>query len=124
MDNRAGECEDNAVRGLSPYKLRRTTAYILKHLEQDLSLIILAAVERTSPAHFARQFKQATRLTPHRYVIECRMERAKQLLTETDLPLAEIAVQVGCADYRHFTALFRAHVTLTPSDYREQNRMN
>ena len=52
------------------------------------------------------------------------MERAKQLLTETDLPLAEIAVQIGCADYRHFTALFRAQVALTPSDYREQNRMN
>jgi AraC family transcriptional regulator len=108
--------------GLSPYKLRRTIAYIKDHLEQDLSLATLAAVGEMSPAHFSRLFKQATGLPPHQYVLRCRMERAKQLLAETDLPLIEIALQVGRADQSHFTALFRTHFALTPKAYRDHTR--
>jgi AraC-like DNA-binding protein len=108
--------------GLAPSKLRRTTAYIREHLEHDLSLVTLAAVGQTSPAHFARLFKHATGLAPHQYVITCRMEHAKRLLAETDLPLIEIGAQVGCADQSHFTALFRKHVALTPKAYRDSTR--
>ena len=107
-----------ATGGLGPSKLRRTIAYIQDHLEQELSLATLAAVAQTSPAHFARLFKQATGRTPHQYVITCRMEYAKQLLVETDMPLIEIGPQVGCADQSHFTALFRKHVSVTPQVYR------
>jgi AraC family transcriptional regulator len=108
--------------GLSAYKLRRTTAYIHEHLAQGLSLEQLAAVGQTSPAHFARLFKHAIGRTPHQYVIACRMEYAKRLLAETNLPLSEIALQVGCADQSHFSALFRTHVALTPKAYRDHTR--
>ncbi|MGH7964999.1 MAG: helix-turn-helix domain-containing protein [Candidatus Binatia bacterium] len=108
--------------GLSPYKLRRTTAYIQDHLDQALSLVHLAAVAQTSPAHFARLFKQATGLAPHQYVLRCRMEHAKRLLAETDLPLGEIGLQVGCTDQSHFGALFRTHFALTPKAYRDQTK--
>jgi AraC-like DNA-binding protein len=105
--------------GLSPYKLRRTTAYIQANLAQPLSLVQLAAVGQTSPAHFARLFKHATGLAPHQYVIRCRMASAKRLLAETDLSLSEIGLQIGCADQSHFTALFRTHAALTPKAYRD-----
>jgi AraC family transcriptional regulator len=108
--------------GLSPYKLRRTIVYIQAHLAQELSLALLAAVAQTSPAHFARLFKHATGLTPHQYVITCRMEDAKRLLAETDVPLIEIGLQVGCADQSHFTALFRTHVAMTPKTFRDHAR--
>ena len=108
--------------GLAPSKLRRTITYIQDHLEQALSLSTLAAVAQTSPAHFARRFKQATGRTPHQYVITCRMASAKRLLVETDMPLSEIAPQVGCADQSHFTALFRKHVSMTPQIYRNTTR--
>jgi AraC family transcriptional regulator len=108
--------------GLSPYKLRRTTSYIHAHLEQELSLVTLAAVGETSPAHFSRLFKHATGLAPHQYVICCRMERAKHLLAETNISLSEIALLVGCADHSHFSALFRNHVAQTPTAYRDQAR--
>jgi AraC-like DNA-binding protein len=104
--------------GLLPGKLRRVTTYIQEHLEQTLSLATLAAVAQTSPAHFARLFKQATGRTPHQYVITCRMAYAKQLLAETDIPLSEVGPEVGCADQSHFTALFRKHVSMTPQVYR------
>jgi len=105
--------------GLTPCKLHRTIAYILAHLEHKLSLAELAGVAQMSPAHFARLFKCATGQTPHQYVITCRMERAKQLLTETRLPLHEIGAQVGYADQSHFTALFRQYVATTPKAHRD-----
>jgi AraC family transcriptional regulator len=108
--------------GLLPYKLHRTTAYIQAHLAQELSLATLAAVAQTSPAHFARLFKQATGLAPHQYVITCRMTHAKRLLAETDVPLTDIGLEVGCADQSHFTALFRTHVAQTPKAFRAHAR--
>jgi AraC-like DNA-binding protein len=108
--------------GLAPYKLRHTTAYIKGNLEQALSLAQLAIEAQMSPAHFARLFKHATGLAPHQYVLRCRMEQAKRLLAETDLPLSEIALQIGCTDQSHFTALFRKHVALTPKAYRDTTK--
>jgi AraC-like DNA-binding protein len=108
--------------GLLPYKLRRTITYIQTHLAQELSLTTLAAVAQTSPAHFARLFKQATGLAPHQYVITCRMAHAKRLLAETDVPLTDIGLEVGCADQSHFTALFRTHIAQTPKAFRAHAR--
>jgi AraC-like DNA-binding protein len=105
--------------GLTPSKLAHMIAYILAHLEHTLSLADLAAVAQMSPAHFARLFKQATGRTPHQYVILCRIECAKQLLTETALSLSEIGSRVGYVDQSHFTALFRQHVGTTPKIYRD-----
>jgi AraC family transcriptional regulator len=104
--------------GLSPAKLQRTLAYIRAHLAQELSLTTLATVVHLSPDHFARLFKQATGRTPHQYVLWCRMERAKQLLADTDVPLGMIGLQVGCTDQSAFTALFRKYVAMTPKAYR------
>ena len=105
--------------GLTPSKLQRTITYILAHLEYKLSLTDLAAVAQMSSAHFARLFKCAIGQTPHQYVITCRMERAKHLLTETTLPLHEICARVGYADQSHFTALFRQYIATTPKAYRD-----
>jgi AraC family transcriptional regulator len=107
---------------LLPYKLRRTITYIQAHLAQDLSLTTLAAVAQTSPAHFARLFKQATGVAPHQYVITCRMAQAKQLLVATDVPLTDIGLEVGCADQSHFIALFRKHFAQTPKVFRDHAR--
>lgn len=113
---------DQASGGLAPSKLRCVLAYIQNHLEQKLSLPALAAVAQMSPAHFARLFKQATGRSPHQYVITCRMEYAKRLLIETDMPLCDIGPEVGCANQSHFTALFRKHVSMTPQVYRNTTR--
>jgi AraC family transcriptional regulator len=104
--------------GLTPAMLRRTIAYIHAHLEDDLPLAVLAALVQMSPNHFARRFKQATGQTPHHYVLESRIARAKQLLAETALPLSAIGFQVGWPDQSYFTALFRKHVAMTPKAYR------
>lgn len=108
--------------GLAPYKLQRTLAYIHAHLDQALSLPTLAAAAQMSPTHFAHLFKHATGLAPHQYVSRCRIERAKRLLADTDLPLIEIGPQVGYADQSHFSALFRRYVAMTPKTYRNTTK--
>lgn len=110
----AGACPS----GLSRPKLRRTTAYIEAHLAQALSVTKLATVAQTSPAYFARLFRQATGQTPHQYVTLRRIEHAKRLLRETEWPIIEIGQQVGFTDQSYFTAVFRRHVTTTPTAYR------
>ena len=71
-----------------------------------------------SPFHLAHVFKEAMGVAPHQYVVRRRVERAKELLADTDLPIAEIALKVGCASQSHFSALFHRVTGLTPQNYR------
>ena len=105
--------------GLAGHKLRRVTDYINDNMSRDLSLAEIAELVDLSTFHFVRAFKQATGETPHRYLLKSRVERAKQLLTKTELPLAEIGYLVGFNSQSHFTTSFRRLVRLTPKAYRE-----
>lgn len=80
--------------------------------------MIAKAVE-ISPSYFLTLFKQSTGMAPHQYVITRRIERAKALLTQTRLPIAEIATRTGFADQSHLTRLMRRHTGLTPKMLRD-----
>ena len=108
--------------GLSGRKLRRATDYINDNLSRDLSLAEIAEVLDLSTYHFVRAFKQATGETPHQYLLKSRVERAKQMLAETELPLSEISYLVGFNSQSHFTTSFRRLAKLTPKAYRETAR--
>lgn len=79
-----------------------------------------AMPKHASQFHFARAFKAATGETPHKYLIQRRMERAKVLLTVTQLAIAEVAYRVGFSNQSHFTTHFRKATGVTPKDYRLQ----
>jgi AraC family transcriptional regulator len=79
----------------------------------------MAAVARLSSYHFARQFKAATGLPPHEYVIVRRVERAKQFLQGgASLSLAEVAVQAGFSDQSQFSRHFKRILGVTPGQFR------
>ncbi len=105
--------------GLSPNALRLVTEYIHDNLDRNISLMELSGLTNLSLHHFARMFKQATALTSYQYVIQQRIDRAKKLLTETDISITEIALRVGCTDASHFSHLFRQFVGLSPAAYRK-----
>lgn len=107
-----------APAGLAPYKLRRVIEFIDANLDQSLSLGEVAGVAGMSPYYFSRSMRRATGLAPHAYVALRRMERAKQLLRETKLPIIEVALRVGFSNHSHFTRQFRKSVGVTPSAYR------
>jgi AraC family transcriptional regulator len=112
-----------AVRGsdgkLPQGRLSLVVEYVDEHLASGLTLEQLAAVARLSPYHFARQFKAATGLPPHQYVIVRRVKRAKQLMHEgSELSLAEIAAHAGFSDQSQFSHHFKRVLGVTPGQFR------
>jgi AraC family transcriptional regulator len=99
-------------------KLRAVLEYIEEHLGASPTLEQMAAVARLSVYHFARQFKAATGLPPHQYVIARRVERAKGLLQGGELSLADIAAHAGFCDQSQFSHHFKRLVGLTPRQFR------
>ena len=105
-------------------KLHAIFEYIEEHLDVAPSLEQLAAVVGLNPYHFARQFKAATGLPPHQYVILRRVERAKLLLhAGTDLSLAEVALRAGFSDQSQFSRHFKRLVGVTPRQFQTPARI-
>jgi len=104
-------------------KLRAVVEYVEEHLDTSPSLEQLAAVAGLSPYYFARQFKRATGLPPHQYVVARRVERAKQLLrTGSDFSLAEVAAHAGFSDQSQFSYHFKRVLGVTPGQFRMSAR--
>lgn len=93
--------------GLAPHLRRRLVDYIEQHLDQPLTLGELARLAALSEYHFARMFGTSFGLPPHRYVLQRRLLRARELLLKGDLPLGEIALACGFASASHFSNRFR-----------------
>jgi AraC family transcriptional regulator len=104
--------------GFTPRQMNHLVDFILAHLGENLSLEILAQQVGFSPYHFARLFRETTGQSPHQFVQQQRIERAKQLLRETDVPLAHVALESGFANQSHLTRVFKRHLNLTPRVYR------
>jgi AraC family transcriptional regulator len=104
--------------GLPPRVLRRVREYIEGNIDQRISVELLAGLANLSVCYFVRAFKQSMGVTPHDYLIRQRVERTKQLLSDSDMPLSEIALVAGFADQSHFSRRFRQHVGMSPRDYR------
>lgn len=111
--------------GLPKHKLRYVLEYIQAHLAEDVSLDRLAAQLGMSCYYFCRLFRQSTGITPHQYVIEQRLERAKGLLSRQKRTLAQpshgviaqIAVQVGFYDQGHLSRYFKKRFGVTPKQW-------
>jgi AraC family transcriptional regulator len=105
-------------RSLTHTRLQRAIDYIHTHLDRDLSLVEIAGIVNISPTYFASLFKRSTGIAPHQYVIKQRVERAKLLLTTTDLAIADIALQVGFSSQSHLTQQFKRLTKMTPKQAR------
>jgi AraC family transcriptional regulator len=103
--------------GLSQSQLILVTDYIHDHLHHDLKLVELSAIAQLSPYHFLRLFKQRVGVTPHQYVLQCRIDKAKYLLQHSDLSIAAIAAQTGFSDQSHLTRCFKRIIGVTPKRF-------
>jgi len=103
-------------------RLRAVVEYIEEHLDAGPTLEQMAAIARLSPTYFAWQFKRATGLPPHQYVIARRVERARQLLqTGSDFSLAEVAAHAGFSDQSQLSHHFKRQIGVTPGQFRRGN---
>ena len=104
--------------GLSPAALRRVHLFVVAHLEGPLRLADLAERAQLSPYHFARAFKSSTGETPRAYVERLRVEKAQELIRDTETPLADIALACGFSSQSRLTTAFRRATGFTPARYR------
>ncbi len=104
--------------GLTMKQMQRVKEYIQVNLTKDLTLEDLAEQTGYSPYHFARLFRQATGDTPHQFVIRHRIKEAQHLLRNTDLPIAQIAIETGFTHQSHLTRVFKRFVSTTPKAFR------
>ena len=114
--------ESAAYSGLAAHRLQRVLAIIDERLAEPIQVRELADAVHISPYHFARMFKQSTGHPPHLYITWQRMDRAKQLLAQSALPLSEVATRVGYQTQAHFTGVFHTRVGMTPRAYRVRCR--
>jgi AraC family transcriptional regulator len=105
---------------LAPWQLRRAMDFMRAHLSGNISLEQLASLCDLSVSYFARGFKNGTGVPPHRWLIEMRLDKAKDLLLNTKMPLAEVAVACGFADQCHLTRKFRRATGDTPATWRRE----
>ena len=106
---------------LNPAKVRRVVAHIRANLDRELDVESLAKLAGASASCFARAFRQQLGMAPHAYVLDARVERAKELLRATDLSLAAIALEVGFTSQSCLNVAFRRRAKTTPGRFRRSS---
>jgi transcriptional regulator of acetoin/glycerol metabolism len=103
---------------ISASAVQRVKEHVEAHLSERVDLPQMAGVAGLSVFHFAREFRQATGVTPHYYLTRRRVERAQELLANTGLHLSDIASAVGFFDQSHMARHFRKILGTTPREFR------
>jgi AraC family transcriptional regulator len=120
--NGEGQSPPSSRQGLVKWRLKRVQALIEQQLSETLSLGDLASCAGLSRMHFAAQFRAATGMRPHEYLVRERIRRAQEILLSTTMPLVEVALSVGFQTQAHFTTVFRKLLGETPGRWRQLQR--
>jgi AraC family transcriptional regulator len=109
-----------SIGGLSSRRLKLILEYIEDTLGQPITLRELAALAGVSARHLERAFRQSMACSPHAYLMDRRLHRARGLLiNHPELPVEQIALQLGFSSSSHFSSAFRRQTGLTPTDFRK-----
>jgi transcriptional regulator GlxA family with amidase domain len=108
---------------LPKWRLKRVVEYVTTNISEQITLADLAAAAGMSRMYFASQFRAATGMRPHDYVLQKRIERAQDLLRTTSEPLVEIALSVGFQTQAHFTTIFKKIAGNTPLRWRREQQI-
>jgi AraC family transcriptional regulator len=110
--------------GLSPSQFRRVLAFINERISRTVTLSDLAREAGLSAAYFSQRFKSSTGTSPHQYLMQLRICKAKKLLEESESPVIDIAAECGFQTQQHFARIFRRHTMRTPTEYRRQSQLS
>jgi AraC family transcriptional regulator len=116
LPGQAGEA--GAGSGLAPWQAKRVVAHVLENLSRRVLVADLAAIARLSESHFSRAFRRQFGQPPRSYIIERRLDRAMDMLSSSDLPLCDIAIDCGFADQSHLSRFFRRRTGIAPHAWR------
>jgi AraC family transcriptional regulator len=116
---RCGQCDRG---GLAPWQLRRVRDLMMARLPEGVTIAELASACGLSVSYFSRAFRRSTGGTAHRWLMDQRIERAKTLLLQNDLPVVEVALACGFTDQSHLTRAFLVKEGQTPGRWRRLRR--
>jgi AraC-like DNA-binding protein len=119
----AVDSDRRPVRALQKWRLKRVIEYVDTNLANKIALLDLAAVAGLSRMHFACQFRAATGLRPHEFLLSRRIQRSKELMRGTSMTIVEIALTVGFLTQAHFTTVFKRFVGYTPRQWRMASQL-
>jgi AraC-like DNA-binding protein len=121
MASAGGVATSERSRGsrLAQWRLRRAIDYVEARLDESVSLADVAASAGLTRMHFAAQFRAATGLRPHEYLLRRRIERAQEMLLRTGISLVDVALSVGFQTQSHFTSVFKRYAGQPPRAWRE-----
>ena len=114
----AGKRRQEANGGLAAWQARRTTEYLADNIGRKVTLDELAAIARLSPFHFARAFAKTVGMPPYRYQQKLRLDRARELLGQTDMRVIDVALAVGYESQQALSRVFSQQFGVTPSQWR------
>jgi len=106
--------------GMAPRVLRRVIEFMHANMDKQIGLKDLADCAGLSLSHFSFQFRASTNQSPHQYMLRLRIERSKELLTDSRLSVLDVGLEVGFRNQQHFATVFRNSVGVPPSVYRTQ----
>jgi AraC-like DNA-binding protein len=106
--------------GLAPWQKRRAAELLHENMHGRIRLSEIARECGLSVSHFARSFKASFGISTHRWLIQHRIDRAKQLMTQTSMPLIDIAIQSGFNDQAAFTRTFHQLVGVSPGRWQRR----
>ena len=98
-------------------KIRNSLRYIHTHYSSPITVGMLAQLDHLSPSRYSAVFKECTGLSPQAFIVNLRLERAEELMIQTDLSLKQIARMAGYEDQLYFSRLFKEHRGMSPSAY-------
>ena len=110
------------VAPLPKWRLKRAVDFIEANLSEPVCLADMAASTGLTRMHFAAQFRAATGLPPHEYLLRRRIERAQEMLARSPTPVVEVALQVGFQTQAHFTSVFKRFSGSPPHAWRQLQR--
>jgi len=114
----AGGTSARLVGGLAPWQQRRATEMMASDLSQAIHVADVADECHLSVRHFIRAFRQSMGLPPHKWLLDRRVQAAKEMMQSGDRPLVEIATECGFRDQSHLTRVFTNHVGTSPATWR------
>lgn len=114
------DTKDQSIQLSNPY-LKKVIEYLHENYDYDIKIEQLSTITHLHPNYLHRIFKESMGCTIIDYLTKIRMEKAKMLITQTDIPITEVASFIGMNSSQYFSKVFKKHIGITPSALRKRN---
>jgi AraC-like DNA-binding protein len=107
-----------------PFVLKQTINYIDENITEKIKISDLARQTKWESQHFNRLFAKYLGVTPYKYIMDKKIDKAKILITETNIPITEISFELGIKSHSNFCSIFKKHTGKTPENFRKWSELN